>query len=79
MVKISRKQWEELNKAGLLQHRVTKKGKTVSDPNYYVANKQHNGNAKTYYVVETPKIMIALGYLKPKPNYKPYVNNYKFR
>ena len=57
MKKISREQWDELRKANLIKYRVTKDGRSVQEPNFYICNKTHKGARKTYYVVEEKRIL----------------------
>lgn len=78
MIRISRSDKDRLEKANLLKHRDKRKNQ---DPNYYVANREHMGRDKTYYVVEEPKIMVFLGLKKPSNNRnkKPYNNNSEYK
>ena len=58
MVKITKKEREELEKYGLLKHK--KVGFHPQDPNFVVVNKEHMGRDKTVYVAEEPYIMAFL-------------------
>lgn len=70
LLQITREQKDNLEKAGLLKYKKTKRGRTISDANFYVASKTHKGNKKTYYVVEEYKILKFLGLIPSnKVNY----------
>ena len=65
MRKITKSQYQDLRAKGLLKDKRTKHGHTVQEPNYTVANREHNSRDKSYYVVEERAIMNYLdnGYL----------------
>lgn len=67
--KITKEQWEELRKAGLIREKRKKNGIITQEPNFCIANRQHKSRAKTYFVVEEPRIMKFLDktYNKQKP------------
>lgn len=60
MIKITNSERKSLERVGLLKHKKT--GFRTSDPNFYVANKEHTGRNKHTYIVETPEVMKFLGY-----------------
>lgn len=59
MIRISKTMRNELERVGLIKYK--KIGYNAQDPNLVVTNREHVGkNAKTYYVVEEPEILIYL-------------------
>lgn len=74
--KITKEQWQQLRKAGLIKERKTKEGMVVQEPNFRIANKQHKSRAKTYFVVEEPRI---INFLEGKKTQKPFFKNKKPR
>lgn len=77
MIKITKTQKEALEKAGLIKYRKVKNGIEVQSPNLYVANREHMGRDKTYYVVEEYKILQFLG-LKNAPKKHNFKKNEGF-
>lgn len=59
MLLISRRDKDKLENLGLLKHKRT--GINYQDANFQVANREHPGRSKTYYVVENKEILTALG------------------
>lgn len=59
MLLISRSDKDKLDNLGLLKHKKT--GANPQDANFQVANREHPGRAKTYYVTEDMEILTALG------------------
>lgn len=59
MIKISKRERDNLKKVGLLKDR--RVGYRHCDANYTVANREHCGRDKTIYVTEEPEIMLFLG------------------
>lgn len=59
MIKVDREDFDKLRKAGLIKFKTK-----YSSPNFYICNKEHKGNSKTYYVVEDFKILKYLGLIK---------------
>ena len=59
MIRVSKTIRQELEEVGLIRYR--KEGVRASDANLVVANREHVGkNAKSYYVVEEPEILLFL-------------------
>ena len=58
MIQISRFQRDELDRVGLLKYKRT--GYNAQDQNFVVVNREHVGRNKTYYVVETPEVLLFL-------------------
>lgn len=59
MLRISKTQRNELERVGLIKYKRT--GFHPQDPNLVITNREHVGkNAKTYYIVEEPEILIYL-------------------
>ena len=75
LIKITRTQKDEMVKAGILRDKKTKNGITVEEANYVVANKEHCGRDKTYYVVEEYKVKKFLGLIKEKPRNQKFKAN----
>lgn len=67
MIKVSRTEIENLRKAGLLKEKISHKGIVKQEANYVVANREHIGRDKSYYVAEEYKILRYLGLVKPNP------------
>ena len=61
LIRVSRYDKDRLEKAGLLKHK-----SKDQDPNFYVANREHTGRDKSYYVVENYDIMLFLGLIEAK-------------
>ena len=59
MICISKREREELEQVGLLQHKRT--GFNACDANFTVVNREHIGRSKKTYVVEDEKILLYLG------------------
>lgn len=59
MIKISKRERDNLKKVGLLKDR--RVGYRHRDANYTVANREHCGRDKTIYITEEPEIMLFLG------------------
>lgn len=59
MICISKREREELERVGLLQHRRT--GFNAQDANFTVVNREHLSRSKKTYVVEDEKILLYLG------------------
>lgn len=57
LVTVTKKEQKILEEKGFLKHRKVKQGRTIQEPNFYIASKTHKGRAKTCYVVEEPRIM----------------------
>lgn len=75
LIKITRTQKDEMVKAGILRDKKTKNGITIEEANYVVANKEHCGRDKTYYVVEEYKVKKFLGLIKEKPRNQKFKTN----
>lgn len=75
LIKITRTQKDEMVKAGILRDKKTKNGLTVEEANYVVANREHCGRDKTYYVVEEYRVKKFLGLIKDKPRNQKFKPN----
>lgn len=60
MILITCDQREALDRVGLLKYKRT--GLHAQDQNFVVVNKEHMSRDKAYYVVESPEVMLFLGY-----------------
>lgn len=60
MILITKDQRAALDKVGLLKYKRT--GINAQDQNFVVVNKEHMSRDKGYYVVESPEVMLFLGY-----------------
>jgi hypothetical protein len=59
MILITKDQRAALDKVGLLQYK--RVGINAQDQNFVVVNKEHMSRDKSYYVVESPEVMLFLG------------------
>jgi len=59
MILITKDQRAALDKVGLLQYK--RVGINAQDQNFVVVNKEHVSRDKSYYVVESPEVMLFLG------------------
>lgn len=59
MILITKDQRAALDKVGLLKYK--RIGINAQDQNFVVVNKEHMSRDKSYYVVESPEVMLFLG------------------
>ena len=60
MILITKYERAALDKVGLLKYKKT--GINAQDQNFVVVNKEHMSRDKSYYVVESPEVMLFLGH-----------------
>ena len=60
MILITKDERAALDKVGLLKYKKT--GINAQDQNFVVVNKEHMSRDKSYYVVESPEVMLFLGH-----------------
>ena len=60
MILITKDERAALDNVGLLKYKKT--GINAQDQNFVVVNKEHMSRDKSYYVVESPEVMLFLGH-----------------